>query len=127
MPGLFAAIEAAKMEDQKSPSPKKPAPPPAEQCIICLEDIDKAPLRCSKCTMCAHPACLAKWFGSETTTSVQAGLPKSSASCPSCRTKLDWDALALQARRKRMPLGMSLAQDNIVGKADIGAGIITDL
>ena len=40
-------------------------------------------------------------------------LPKSTASCPSCRGELDWDAIALQARRaQRMPLSLALARGN---------------
>ena len=41
-------------------------------------------------------------------------LAKSTASCPSCRGELDWDAIALQARRSQMPLGMALARGNDV-------------
>ena len=49
--------------------------------------------------MSAHPACLCKWFGFDPSSS-HADLPRSSASCPNCREKLDWDALALLHRRK---------------------------
>lgn len=92
-----------------APSPCKPSSPlPA--CCICLEDIEEArggsrsgPMRCSQCTMQAHPACLSKWFAAEVGKAQPAGstgvLSKSTASCPSCRCELDWDALALQARR----------------------------
>ena len=87
VPGLFRAIDAAAAP---SPSPRKPKPPPPEVCVICLEDIDRMPLKCPQCTMSAHPQCLAKWFGSDSSHSgTTTALPKSSASCPSCREKLD--------------------------------------
>ena len=44
-----------------------------------------------------------------TTAQVDRALPRSTASCPSCRGELDWDALALQARRSHVPLAFSLA------------------
>ena len=119
-------------------TPPKAAAPPAEPvlspdatCCICLEDAVEgggsgigqrlcsmrctAPevLRCPQCTMTAHPTCLARWFGTSVGASGNGPLPKSSAHCPNCRCVLDWDALALQARRKKMPaLSMVLAASN---------------
>ena len=64
-----------------------------------------------------------RWFQSEalaagarqqsSAASAQQFLPKSTASCPSCRGELDWDALALQARKSNMPLDIALAKDNV--------------
>ena len=96
---------------------------PGEDCCICLEEIAAAAhgcrptaLKCPQCSMRAHPACLAKWFGTAATSCSQTGLPRSSVSCPNCRGALDWDALALMARRKEqvMPLAMTLAASNKV-------------
>ena len=112
-----------------APSPAKP-PSPLPVCCICLEDIEEdarsrsGPMRCSQCTMQAHPACLSRWFAAEAAkpsprpppanssgphplpqparpASTAPTLLRSTASCPSCRCELDWDALALQARRRR--------------------------
>ena len=96
VPGLFSINDSN--AEQQAPAP---APRPAEviECCICLEEIENTPLTCSKCTMSAHPSCLCKWFGYDPS-SHSACLPRSSATCPNCREKLDWDALALLHRRK---------------------------
>ena len=77
-------------------------------CVICLESCESdaaGTLRCPQCSMCAHATCLQRWFATGTSRFEASSLapplmPKSSASCPSCRGPLDWDALALQARRR---------------------------
>lgn len=68
-------------------------------------------LRCPKCTMVAHASCLARWFSSGMAGSSTSNLPRSRATCPSCRAQLDWDALALEARRDRMPLQSMIRVD----------------
>ena len=97
---------------------------PIPVCCICLDDMDTVKasnrLRCPQCTMQAHARCLSHWFQSEAASanrrlpqnSQGSPLPKTTATCPNCRSELDWDALALQARRGTMPLNMALASGN---------------
>ena len=115
---VSAAADAAKSKEEAPPSP-------FPVCCICLDDMTEGKqhhLRCPQCTMQAHSRCLARWFQSEQTCLAGRGAPlngpflRSSATCPSCRGELDWDALALQARRSKhqdpMPINFALARGN---------------
>ena len=120
-------------------APLAAAPPPASPsavntCCICLDEIQPVTtserrthtLRCPQCTMRAHSKCLARWFAAHAASErlrnappnsqvLSTCIPKSTASCPSCRCELDWDVLAIQARRKRLPLGNLLARNQDAG------------
>jgi hypothetical protein len=87
-------------------------------CVICIEECDNksSVLRCPQCSMEAHARCLGRWFSSKSQ-SRSTDLPKSYAMCPGCRKSLDWDALALQSRRKRMPFG-SMVNTNVQTEDD---------
>merc|ERR1712113_14710 len=105
LPGLFVYPS---LRPPSEPMPSIVSATETHECCICFETIDQhAPLSCPQCAMCAHAGCLAKWFGTATVGD-RAGIPSSSASCPYCRTMLDWDALALKSRmvsrRRRMPV-----------------------
>ena len=107
--GLFECKAAADDKENDKKAPSKKASPIGATCCICLEDMtpDKPAhqLSCPQCTMRAHATCLEQWFASDAAAKGNrvgqpvATLPKTTASCPSCRCELDWDALALQARR----------------------------
>lgn len=100
---VFSLPSAATSSEGESSSA---APPELSTCCICLEDIQRNTnaLHCPHCTMEAHPFCLERWF-----TSGRGLVPKESASCPSCRRSIDWDTMALRARREgRRPLGSML-------------------
>jgi len=108
--GLFESAPQ-QAEDLILPQ-QEPKPSPAgSKCLVCLEPVGAQRLECSQCTMVAHVPCLAKWFASDACPPPSAaanplnrlvgGLPRSHQSCPQCRSVLDWDALALQARRRR--------------------------
>ena len=118
---IFAAMPSLTLGDDGEAAIGKDEGDVPATCVICLEACDPSSravvLACPQCSMQAHARCLSRWFSSSSGMAgnePQIANVTTSASCPSCRGSLDWDALALEARRqaKRVPLGLALDHGN---------------